>query len=67
MITYKPPTVKGKIGRLLGLTNSNNIYGRLSKMSRMLNRGRIKSRRRANGGIRSYRKRFNSKMKKCRR
>ena len=66
IIKFKPYEMNKKTGSILGLVNSNNFSNRLSKMLRTLNRGQIKTRRRGYANPRSYRKRFNSKMKRCR-
>ena len=62
MIQFKPYVMRRGVGKLLGLTNSSNLQSRLSKMTRLLNRGRITSRRRGGSSPRKYRRR-NSKRR----
>jgi hypothetical protein len=62
VVNFTPIKMKNSVSKLLGVTNTNNLYNRLKTMNRLLRRGKVNSKR-ATG--KNYRKRF--RTKKCRR
>lgn len=66
VVEFSPYIMRRKVDNLLGINNGNNLQNRLTRMSKLLNRRNIRSRRRTYGTPRKYRngRRFNSRLRR---